>query len=65
MSMSLSHLALALTFAALAAAMFARAKRTSDGKVERSSRFAGTLLSVASIAFLVAASLAFLTGSGR
>jgi len=63
--MNLAHLALSVTFAALAAAMFMRAKRTSDGKIERSSRFAGTLLSVAAIAFLVAFSLSALTGVGQ
>ena len=63
--MSLTHLALGLTCAALAAAMFMRAARTSDGKIERNSRFAGTLLSVGAVAFLVAASLSFLTGAGR
>lgn len=59
--MNLTHLALAATFAALAAAMFARARRTADGKIERSSRFAGTLLSVAATAFLVAFALSALT----
>lgn len=63
--MNPTYLILAGTFAALAAAMFARAKRTSDGKIERSSRFAGTLLSVAAVAFLVAFTLTFLTGAGR
>ena len=59
--MNLTHLVLGLGMAALSAAMFARAKRTADGKTERSARFAGTLLSVAAVAFLVAFALGALT----
>jgi len=63
--MNLVHLALGATFAILAAAMFMRAGRAADGKTERSSRFAGTLLSVAAIAFFVAFALGALTGAGQ
>lgn len=56
-----THLVLALVFAAVAAAMFARARRTADGKVERSSRFAGMMMSVAAVAFFVAFALSALT----
>jgi hypothetical protein len=62
---NLTHLALAFTFAALSAAMFARAGRATDGKVERNSRFAGTLMAVGAVALLVAFSLSFLTGAAQ
>lgn len=58
------HLALGILFAALAAAMFASARRATDGRAERNARLAGTLFSVASVAFLVAAALSWITGLG-
>ena len=56
-----THLVLALSLAAVAAAMFARAKHTTNGQTERSSRFAATMLSVAAIAFFVAFGLSAVT----
>jgi len=63
--MNYVHLALAILFAALAAAMFASARRATDGAAERKARLAGTLFSVGAVAFFVAAMLSFATGTGR
>jgi hypothetical protein len=59
------HLALAATFLALAAVLFAQAKRATDGNAERKARLAGTLFSVGAVAFFVAGMLGFVTGGGR
>ena len=59
------HLALAATFLVLAAALFAQAKRATDGAAERKMRLAGTLFSVGAVAFFVAGALSFATGAGR
>jgi len=62
--MNYVHLALAILFVALAGAMFASAKRATDGAAERKARLAGTLFSVGAVAFFVAAMLSYATGVG-
>ena len=62
--MTYTHLALGAALGAVSALSFARAKRTSDGRTERSARFAGTLMAVGAVAFLVAAGLSLATGRG-
>jgi hypothetical protein len=58
-----TNLALAAAFMAVSAVLFARAKRTTDGKTERTSHAAGALFAVAAVAFLVAAILGLVTGA--
>ena len=63
--MTLAHLAISVSLALVAAALFAVARRATDGVAERRARLAGTLFSVGALAFAVAAGLSFVTGAGR